>query len=299
MGRVAIVTGGASGLGQGIVEKFAAEGAHVTIADVDEQGGEALAAACGPRTQFRRVDVADRKALSALIDSVTAESGRLDVMVNNAGVSGTMHPSFLDDDLDDFERVMAVNLLGVMAGTRLAAQKMAAQKVEGAGSGSIINISSIGGIQPGGSVMTYRASKAGVIHFTQSVCIELGQLGIRVNCIAPGSIPTPLLASSAVKMGADAETFTAMVRSMMAANRPLKQEGTADDVAEAALYLASERARYVTGTVLPVDGGTVAGPPRSVGGAQAGQQQPGQDGAGQDPGAQRDDLVGAAGAGDD
>ncbi|MFC9978549.1 SDR family NAD(P)-dependent oxidoreductase [Gordonia sp. NPDC127522] len=258
-GRVAIVTGGASGLGQGIVEKFAAEGAIVTIADVDEEGGQELAAQCGDQTRFRRTDVADRADLAALVDEVVARDGRLDVMVNNAGISGTMHPSFLDDDLADFERVLAVNLLGVMAGTRLAAAKMAA-----AGSGSIINISSIGGIQPGGSVMSYRTSKAGVIHFTKSVAIELGQLGVRVNCIAPGSIPTPLLASSAVKMGADAETFTAMIRSMMAANRPLTQEGTPQDVAEAALYLASERARYVTATILPVDGGTVAGPPRSA-----------------------------------
>ena len=256
-GKVAIVTGGASGLGQGIVEKFAAEGALVTIADVDEEGGQALAERCGGRTRFRRTDVADRAGLAALVDDVVADAGRLDVMVNNAGISGTMHPSFLDDDLDDFESVLAVNLLGVMVGTRLAAAKMA-----GAGSGSIINISSIGGIQPGGSVMSYRTSKAGVIHFTKSVAIELGQLGVRVNCIAPGSIPTPLLASSAVKMGADAETFTAMIRSMMAANRPLTQEGTAEDVAEAALYLASDRARYVTATILPVDGGTVAGPPR-------------------------------------
>jgi NAD(P)-dependent dehydrogenase (short-subunit alcohol dehydrogenase family) len=175
--------------------------------------------------------------------------------VNNAGVSSKMHRSFLDDDLADFQRVMAVNVLGVMAGTRDAARQMATS-----GGGSIINMSSIGGIQAGGGVMTYRASKAAVIMFTKSAAIELAQYEVRVNAIAPGNIPTPLLKTTTTdKSPEELARFEHAIREQMRADRPLKREGTPDDIAEAALYLASDRARYVTGTVLPVDGGTVAG----------------------------------------
>lgn len=280
-GKVAIVTGGASGLGQGIVEKFVAEGARVAIADVDEEGGVALASASGDSAFFRRTDVSDPPDVAKLVDDVVERFGRLDVMVNNAGVSGTMHQSYLDDDLADFDLVMGVNLRGVMAGTKYAARQMATT-----GGGAIVNISSMGGIQAGAAVMTYRASKAAVIHFSKSVAIDLAQHDIRVNCIAPGSIPTPLLASSAAKMGADAEAFTAMVRSMMAANRPLQREGSAEDVAEAALFFATDRSRYVTATLLPVDGGTVAGPPaKAVQGAEASAQSDGEPALAGAPGA--------------
>jgi NAD(P)-dependent dehydrogenase (short-subunit alcohol dehydrogenase family) len=150
---------------------------------------------------------------------------------------------------------MAVNVLGVMAGTRDAARQMAA-----GGGGSIINISSIGGIQAGAGVMTYRASKAAVIQFTKSAAIELAHYDIRVNCIAPGNIPTPILASSAEdKSPEEVERFEQAIRQQMRADRPLQREGTPEDVAEAALYFAGDRSRYVTGTVLPVDGGTSAG----------------------------------------
>lgn len=161
----------------------------------------------------------------------------------------------LDDDLTDFHRVMGVNVLGVMAGTRDAARHMAEH-----GGGSIINITSIGGIQAGGGVMIYRASKAAVIQFTKSAAIELAYHEIRVNAIAPGSIPTPILGKSAAGMDPEQlERFEARIRQGMRDDRPLKRDGTPDDVAEAALYFATDRSRYVTGTVLPVDGGTVAG----------------------------------------
>jgi NAD(P)-dependent dehydrogenase (short-subunit alcohol dehydrogenase family) len=128
------------------------------------------------------------------------------------------------------------------------------------GGGSIINISSIGGIQAGAGVMTYRASKAAVIQFTKSAAIELAHYDIRVNCIAPGNIPTPILASSAEdKSPEEVERFEQAIRQQMRADRPLQREGTPEDVAEAALYFAGDRSRYVTGTVLPVDGGTSAG----------------------------------------
>lgn len=254
-GKVAVVTGGASGIGRGIVEKFVAEGARVVIADVDTETGEALSAALGPDTYFRRTDVSDPEQVGSLVTAAAEKFGGLHVMVNNAGISTTMHPRFFDDDLADFHRVMAVNVLGVMAGTRDAARHMAAH-----GGGSIINISSIGGIQAGGGVMTYRASKAAVIHFTKCAAIELAHYEVRVNTIAPGSIPTPLVAKSAANMDPEQlERFEAKIRQTMRDDRPLKRDGTPEDVAEAALYFASDKSRYVTGTVLPVDGGTVAG----------------------------------------
>jgi len=254
-GKVAIVTGGASGIGRGMVERFAAEGARVVIADVETDKGEALAATLGVDTFFRWTDVSDPEQVGALVATAVEKFGGLHVMVNNAGVSGTMHRRFLDDDLADFHRVMAVNVLGVMAGTRDAARHMATN-----GGGSIINVTSIGGIQAGGGVMTYRASKAAVIQFTKSAAIELAYHEIRVNAIAPGNIPTPILAKSAANMDPnDIERFEATIRETMRADRPLKREGTPEDVAEAALYFATDRSRYVTGTVLPVDGGTSTG----------------------------------------
>jgi NAD(P)-dependent dehydrogenase (short-subunit alcohol dehydrogenase family) len=150
---------------------------------------------------------------------------------------------------------MGVNVLGVMAGTRDAARHMATH-----GGGSIVNLTSIGGIQAGGGVMTYRASKAAVIQFTKSAAIELAHYDIRVNAIAPGNIPTAMVASGAADMDQEqVEKYEAAIREKMRADRPLKREGTPDDIAEAALYFAGDRSRYVTGTVLPVDGGTVAG----------------------------------------
>ena len=254
-GKVAIVTGGVSGLGRGMVERFVAEGARVVIADVETDRGEALATALGPNALFRRTDVSDPEQVATLVATAVGKFGGLHVMVNNAGVSGTMHRRFLDDDLSDFHRVMAINVLGVMAGTREAAQHMADNR-----GGSIINVTSIGGIQAGGGVMTYRASKAAVIQFTKCAAIDLAHYEIRVNAIAPGNIPTPIVAKSAANMDAEqVERFEAAIRETMRADRPLKREGTPEDVAEAALYFATDRSRYVTGTVLPVDGGTVAG----------------------------------------
>ena len=256
-GKVAVVTGGASGLGAGIVERFLAEGASVAFGDVDVDHGTELAIRHGEKTLFLPTDVADLDQLGRLIQTAVDRFGGLDVMVNNAGVSGKMHRSFLADDLGDFERVMAINLRAVMAGTRDAARHMADH-----GGGSVINLTSIGGIQAGGGVMAYRASKAAVIHFTKCAAVELAAYEVRVNCIAPGHIRTAIVASSA--QGRDAEDvarFEVAIRAQMRADRPLEREGTAADVAEVALFLAGHRSPYVTGTVLPVDGGTAAGRP--------------------------------------
>jgi NAD(P)-dependent dehydrogenase (short-subunit alcohol dehydrogenase family) len=252
-GRVAIVTGGAGGLGRGIAARFVAEGARVVIADLNAGPGKELAESLGPAALFRATDVADPEDVRGLVEFTLDSFGGLHVMVNNAGVSGTMHRGFLDDDFADFSQVMAVNVLGVLAGTQHAARHMAT-----AGGGSIINVSSIGGMTAGRSVITYRASKAAVIQASKSAAIALAEYSIRVNCIAPGNIPTPLLASS-VAHRADADATVAATRRIMAAMRPLQRDGTADDVAEAALYLAGGRSAYVTGIVLPVDGGTTSG----------------------------------------
>lgn len=256
-GKVAVVTGGASGLGAGIVERFLAEGAAVAFGDIDTDAGQALADRHGEGALFVATDVAQTEQVSALIDAAVARFGGLHVVVNNAGISGRMHRSFLDDDLADFETVMAVNVKAVMAGTRDAARHMAQT-----GGGSIVNLTSIGGVQAGGGVMTYRASKAAVIHFTKCAAIELAPHEIRVNCLAPGHIRTAIVGKSA--HGMDAERlakFEAGIRAQMRADRPLEREGTAADVAEAALFLAGDRSPYITGTVLPVDGGTAAGKP--------------------------------------
>lgn len=257
VGLVAVVTGGATGIGRAVVARFAAEGARIVMGDLDPERGAESVAALNGSALFQQTDVADPEQVRALVDRAVAEFGGLHVMVNNAGISGRMHKSVLHDDLADFHRVLGVNLLGVMAGTRYAGLHMAEH-----GGGSIVNVSSVGGLQAGGGVQTYRASKAAVVHYTRSAAIELAQFGIRVNCLAPGNIPTSLLSSSGSGMSERARAkFTKLAREAMERDRPLPREGTPEDVAEAAVYLAGERSRYVTGTVLPIDGGTVAGKP--------------------------------------
>ncbi|BBY31014.1 SDR family NAD(P)-dependent oxidoreductase [Mycolicibacterium sediminis] len=254
-GKATIVTGGASGIGRGIVERFVAEGAHVVIADVQTELGEALAADLGDAAIFQRTDVADQDDVARVVARAVDEFGGLDVMVNNAGRSSPLKKGLFDEDFAEFDSVMRVNLLGVMAGTRDAGRYMADH-----GGGAIVNMASIGGILAGGGVASYRASKAAIIQFSKSAAIELAHYDIRVNCIAPGNIPTPILRSAATDEDRERlEKFEARIRQQMRDDRPLKREGAASDVAEAVLYFATDRSRYVTGTVLPVDGGTVAG----------------------------------------
>jgi NAD(P)-dependent dehydrogenase (short-subunit alcohol dehydrogenase family) len=240
-GKVAIVTGGASGIGRATAELFVEEGARVVVADVDQERGASVAKTLGDAALFQRTDVADADQVQALVDLAVARFGGLHVMVNNAGIPGSFH-RFLDDDLADFRRMMDVNLFGVMIGSQRAARHMASS-----GGGSIVNLSSIAALRAGSGVMTYRAAKAAVIQFSRSIAIDLAEHGIRVNCIAPGHIPT----------GMTSYDMAPVVRLM----QPLRRQGQPRDVAEAALYLASDRSAQITGVVLPVDGGTSVGAP--------------------------------------
>jgi NAD(P)-dependent dehydrogenase (short-subunit alcohol dehydrogenase family) len=242
-GKVAIVTGGASGIGNATAQLFVEEGAKVVVADVDVERGEQLASQLGEAAAFKGTDVADADQMQQLVDFAISRFGGLHVMFNNAGISSSFQ-RFLKDDLSDLDRVMAVNLLGVMVGSQRAARHMAEH-----GGGSIINTSSIGGMTGGGPPTAYRTSKAAIIQFSRIIATDLAQYGIRVNCIAPGHIAT----------GITNYDLGPVIR----VHQPLQRHGSPRDVADAVLFLASERSAQITGIVIPVDGGTVAGPPLS------------------------------------
>ena len=270
-GKVAVVTGGSSGIGRGAVERLLEEGARVVIADIDVELGQTVAADCGANAAFKRTDVGDPEQVRDLVSFASDTFGGLHIMVNNAGISGERHPRLLEEDFRDFERVMAVNLLGVMVGTREAARHMAQS-----GGGSIVNISSTGALQAGPGLWAYSTSKAAVIQFTRCAAVDLGEYAIRVNCVAPGNIETPIMAS-AVGAGLPeqekAELLKA-VRAFLISRQPLQRQGTTKDLANAVFYFASDLSSFVTGTVLPVDGGMVTGSPSAASGFEKSVQRP-------------------------
>jgi len=241
-GKVAIVTGGARGIGRAIVERFVEEGASVVIADIADDNGASLAAELGNAAAFVHTDVSVADEVQAAVDLAVSHFGGLHVMVNNAGTSGSFG-AFLDDDFADFDHEMGVNLRGVLLGSQRASRHMMEH-----GGGVILTTTSIGGINAGAGLVTYRAAKAAVLHANKCLAIDLARYGIRVNCIAPAHIPTDINARFDQSK-------------IIAAMQPLQRQGTPRDVAEAMLYLASDRAAQITGIVLPVDGGTTAGPP--------------------------------------
>lgn len=248
--RVALVTGGAAGIGKATAERFAGEGAKVIIADVAQATGEATAAALGPDASFYRVDVSDRKAVREWVDAVVARYGRADILVNNAGivrdaqlirvkegvVAGQMSEA-------DFDLVIAINLKGVFNCTQAVVPYMIKQ-----GSGVILNASSVVGLDGNFGQTNYVATKAGVIGMTKVWSRELGRYGIRVNAVAPGFIGTDILKSMPEK-----------VIDGMKARTPLGRMGEPRDIANAYLFLASDEASFITGEVLRVDGGIVVG----------------------------------------
>jgi NAD(P)-dependent dehydrogenase (short-subunit alcohol dehydrogenase family) len=240
-GKVAIVTGGSGGIGRATAELFVEQGARVVIADVDQPRGEDLAAALGTSAAFQRTDVAEPDQVRELVDFAVTRFGGLHVMFNNAGIPSSFR-RLLRNDLADFEQVMAVNVLGVLVGTQCAARHMAEH-----GGGAIVNTSSMGALTGGSSPIVYRTSKAAVIQLSRSAATDLAEYGIRVNCIAPGHVATGIT-------GYDLDR-------VIEVSQPLQRQGTPRDVANAVLFLAGDRSAHVTGIVMPVDGGTAAGPP--------------------------------------
>ena len=253
--KIAIVTGGASGLGRATVELFHREGAKVVIADVNSDAGGQLASDLGDGAAFRTTDVSSAEDVEGLIDFAVDHFGDLHVMFNNAGVSPTYHSRIATDDFSDFHTCMSINLLGVMLGTKFAARHMAKN-----GAGSIINTGSLAGSMPGYGVMAYRMSKAGVNHFTRCAAIEYGEQGIRVNCINPGSIETQMVSFREPGMiDEQVERVAAALNPLMTLGQPLQRRGQPVDIANTALFLASDRAAHISGIALAVDAAHSAG----------------------------------------
>lgn len=250
-GKVAIVTGGASGLGAAIARMLVREGAKVTVTDVQVDKGKALADEIGCR--FLGQDVSDEGRWVEVIDTVEEEDGALHILVNNAGVGdGLDAVSPEDTRLSDWQRIHRINVEGVFLGCRTAIPVM-----KRAGGGSIINLSSIAALVATPFLTAYGASKAAVRQFSMSVAMHCAQTGTRIRCntVHPGQISTPmhdaLIADTAAKEGITSEQAAAGFVSMI----PMGEFGEPDDIAYAVLYLASDESKHVTGTQLVVDGG--------------------------------------------
>lgn len=240
--KVAVVTGAASGMGAATTRLFAAEGAKVVVADILAEEGAAIAAEIGGTARFQKLDVTSEADWEALVADTLAAWGKIDVLVNNAGVSGS-HPDILNTATWDEQ--MNVNARGVFLGMRSVIPAM-----KESGGGSIVNISSISGLTGQRFVhMGYNAAKGAVRMATKAAAIQFARDGIRVNSVHPGLMP----AMRTSMMSADPE-----VRRKMTSAVPMGREGRVEEVAHANLFLASDDASYVTGVELPVDGGFVA-----------------------------------------
>jgi len=248
-GKVALITGGASGIGEASVRRFIAEGAQVLLVDLQEARGKTLAEELGDAARFCRVDVSREDEVSRAVDLAVSEFGRLDCMFNNAGFGGTSGP-IADIPVDEYDFTMNVLLRGVYLGMKHASRIMTPQ-----GSGSIISTASVAGLSTGFGPHIYSAAKAAVVHLTRSVAMELGEQGVRVNCICPGGIATPLIANA---MGGGEEGL-ATVKQFMGGLQPIQRAGLPEDIAQAALYLAGDESGFVSGHALVVDGGLGGG----------------------------------------
>lgn len=241
-GKYAIVTGGASGFGEGIVEKFVKEGASVLIADVNGEGAEAVADRLGESAFACQVDVSSGTSVAAMAQNALERFGHIDIIVNNAGVSH--HPMPMDEvDEEQFERVFAVNARSVYLMMRHLLPSLKAR-----GEGVILNVASTGGVSPRPNLTWYNASKGWMITATRGMAVELAPLGIRVNALNPVAGETPLLATF---MGED----TPEIRAKFLSTIPIGRFSTPADMGNAACYLCSDEASMVTGVCLEVDGG--------------------------------------------
>jgi len=235
--KIVMVTGGAAGIGRVTAGAFAAEGAKLAICDVNAEAGEEAAKALGPEASFQKVDVASEAAVTAWADAVSTRYGRIDVLVNNAGI--TRDALLLRMKEADWDLVMNINLKGAFLCTRAVVRYMAQQR-----SGRIVNVASVVGVVGNVGQANYVASKAGLIGLTKTVAREFAGRGITVNAVAPGFIETQMTAVLSDKVK---EAFLAQI--------PMGQAGTPEDVAAAVTFLASDQAAYLTGQVLHVSGG--------------------------------------------
>ena len=248
-GKVAVITGAASGIGRGTAIRFAGEGAAVVIADLNVEGGEAAVRDCkenGGRAVFQKTDVSAEAEVKAVVARAVNEFGRLDIMYNNAGLGGAVGP--IDETtVENWDKSIAVLLRSVFLGMKFAIPEM--RKV---GGGSIISTASVAGLRGGAGPHAYSAAKAAVINLTRSVALEVGKDRIRVNCICPGGINTPLL-NTRLPGGEP------VVEQLLALVQPIPRAGHPHDIAAMALFLASDDSEWVTGAAMVVDGGLSAG----------------------------------------
>lgn len=247
-GKVAVITGAASGMGRATAVRFAGEGAAVVIADLNEDGGAAAVRECkenGGRAVFQKTDITSEEAIKAMIDRAVKEFGRLDITYNNAGLGGALG-SIEHITVEDWDRTQAILLRGVFLGIKHSIAEM--RKV---GGGSIISTASVAGLAGGNGPHSYSAAKAGVVNLTRSVALEVAKDKIRVNCICPGGINTPIFNI----ISEDRE----MMERLLARMHPLRRAGHPEDIANMALFLASDESEWITGTAMLVDGGLMAG----------------------------------------
>ncbi|MGB4861433.1 MAG: glucose 1-dehydrogenase [Tepidiformaceae bacterium] len=252
-GKVAVVTGAASGIGAAAARLFIAEGAKVVLADIQDERGASMVEELGPNATYQHTDVTDEQQIGAAVNHAVEKFGRLDVMFNNAGRG---HPETLIEDLTPamFHDVIDLLLGGVAFGMKHAVPVMKRQK-----SGSIINTASVAGLGVGYGGTLYSAAKAAVIHMTRVIANEVGEENIRVNAIAPGAIPTAIFGRVGGMTQEQAEGLIPMLQMGFTKAQPIPRSGDANDVANAALWLASDASSFVTGICVPVEGGMTTG----------------------------------------
>jgi NAD(P)-dependent dehydrogenase (short-subunit alcohol dehydrogenase family) len=251
--KAALITGGASGIGEATVRLFVAEGATVTIADIDDERGPRLAAELGARATYVHTDVSREADVEAAVARTVQRFGRLDCIFNNAGYGG-VGGRIEAISIAGFDETIGVLLRGVLLGMKHAAPVMKAQ-----GGGSIISTASVAGLRTGLGPHVYSAAKAAVIHLTRSVAMELGEHNVRVNCICPGGIATPIFGKGLGLSSERAEEIVPLMKGVLENLQPIKRSGLPDDIAQAALWLASDDSTFVNGHALVVDGGLIGG----------------------------------------